>query len=89
MLNKDHYKGPADIYSFAITMYECMKWGEAYPKEEFKHEWDIADFVCKGKRLDKLDNMRDDVYSIITECWCEEPKERLEIDEVVKLLELL
>ena len=26
-------------------MYEVMKWGEAYPKSEFKFEWKIADFV--------------------------------------------
>ena len=52
ILNKEHYKKPADIYSFSITIYEVMKWGIAYSKSEFKHEWDIASFVQKGKRLD-------------------------------------
>ena len=30
ILKQEHYKSPSDIYSFSITMYECMKWGEAY-----------------------------------------------------------
>ena len=38
ILNKDHYKKPSDIYSFSITTYEVMKWGEVYPKSQFKHK---------------------------------------------------
>ena len=26
VLNKEHYKSPSDIYSFSITIYECIKW---------------------------------------------------------------
>jgi serine/threonine protein kinase len=51
VLNKQHYKKSADIYSFSITMYEVMKWGEAYPKSVFKFQWKIANFVRLGKRL--------------------------------------
>ena len=32
VLKQQHYKKPSDIYSFPLTMYEYMKWGEAYPK---------------------------------------------------------
>ena len=71
-------------------MYECMKWGDCYPKEIFPHEWDIADFIIKGKRLQQPSDMRDDIYSLISECWKQEPKERLEITQIIsKLQEIL
>ena len=82
VLKREHYKKPADIYSFAITMFETMIWGDAYPKDKFKHPWDIADFMCKGDRLNKPESMRDDIYELITQCWQQEPKERLEITQI-------
>ena len=33
--------------------------------------------------------MREDIYSLIIECWKQEPKERLEIDQVINRLELM
>ena len=50
VLNKQHYKKPADIYSFSITIYECIKWGEAYSGDLFKYPWKIAEFVISGER---------------------------------------
>ncbi|ELP92422.1 protein serine/threonine kinase, putative, partial [Entamoeba invadens IP1] len=35
VLNQEYYKKPADIYSFAITMYETFGWCEAYPDDDF------------------------------------------------------
>ena len=89
ILNRQHYKDPADIYSFAITMYETMIWGSAYPKNKFPHEWDIANYVCKGKRLEKPSTMNEHIYSIITQCWCQEPKERMNIISIVQKLQSL
>ena len=86
ILKQEHYKKPSDIYSFSITIFECIEWGNAYPKVLFPHEWDIADFICKGKRLQKPSDMRDDIYSLISECWCQEPKERLVIEAIIERL---
>ena len=33
VLNKKKYKSAADVYSFGMMMYECFKWGEAFPNE--------------------------------------------------------
>ena len=88
VLNKQHYKSPADIFSFAITMYEVMVWREAYPKELFRFEWDIADFICKGKRLEQVD-INDNMYSLITQCWQQSPQERLSIGQVIIELQSL
>ena len=91
VLKHEHYKAPADIYSFAITMYETMKWGDSYPVSDprFKFSWNVADFVMSGKRLERLECMNENVYELITQCWQEGPKERLTIDEIVKQLEVL
>ena len=89
-LNKQHYKMPADIYSFSITMYETYILENPYSGEEFKFPWKIADFVMSGKRLEKPSEMRNGIYSLISECWKQEPKERLEITQIIsKLQEIL
>ena len=69
-----------------------MSWSEAYPKSNplFKFEWKVADFVMNGKRLEKPNNMRKDVYELINESWCPDPKDRLTIEEVMfRLQEIL
>jgi len=35
VLNNRKYKREADIFSFGVMMFECFKWGEAYPKDKF------------------------------------------------------
>ena len=89
ILNKQHYKSPSDIYSFSITIYECIQWGEAYSGDKFKFPWKIADLIINGNRLDKPKGMRDDIYSLISECWKQEPKERLQIDKIIFRLEYI
>ena len=86
VLNKAHYKTPSDIYSFSITIYECIQWGKSYSGDEFQFPWTIAEFVMSGKRLDKPKGMREDIYSLISECWCQKPKERLEITQIISKL---
>ena len=77
VLNKEKYKKAADVFSFGVMLYECFKWGEAYPKVLFKFPWDIVTFVSLGKRLDQPTGMRDDVYRLVTRCWLDDPKERI------------
>ena len=44
----------ADIYSFAITMYEIFAWRECYPKSQFKFPWKIAEFIMNGNRPERI-----------------------------------
>ena len=62
ILNKDHYKIAADIFSFAVTMYEVFNWSEAFPKDEFKFPWKIAEFVTCGLRRPKTEIMTDEEF---------------------------
>ena len=68
-------------------MYECLIWGECYPKKEFRKPWDIANYVSQGKRRPRGEEMREEEYKIISESWKQEKKERKKIEEIVKRLE--
>ena len=87
VLKKEHYKQPADVYAFAITMYQTMKWDDVYPKSEFRYPWKIAEFVSNGNRLSKRGLMNDNQYKIICSCWNQNPSERKQIEEIIKELE--
>ncbi len=47
VLCKEKYKKAADVFSFGVAMFECMKWGEAKPKVLFKYLLKISMFVRK------------------------------------------
>ncbi|ELP87958.1 protein serine/threonine kinase, putative [Entamoeba invadens IP1] len=87
VLKKEKYKKPADVYSFGITMFECFKWGDSYPKSEFKFPWKIAEFVTNGNRLKKPLDMPEHLFNIVEDCWKEKIRERCTIDKTVEMLQ--
>ncbi|ELP89678.1 tyrosine protein kinase, putative [Entamoeba invadens IP1] len=87
VLNKRKYKKPSDIFSFSITMYECLAWDEAYPKNKFKFPWEIVNFVVAEKRLEKPKDVSQDDFYLIQQCWKSRPDERYQIDQVVQSLQ--
>ncbi|ELP89852.1 protein serine/threonine kinase, putative [Entamoeba invadens IP1] len=87
ILNKEKYKKPADVYSFGVSLFECVTWKEPYPKIRFKFAWDIVDFVASGKRLKKIFHMKKDIYDIVNDMWCQDVYKRLGINDVVTKLE--
>ncbi|ELP86692.1 protein kinase, putative, partial [Entamoeba invadens IP1] len=88
VLKKEKYKMSADIFSFGVTIYECVGWCEAYPKDEFKFPWKIAEFVISGKRVNKNPSMSDNIFNIISECWKQDMNNRPKIEDVVHTLEV-
>ena len=86
VLRKEHYKRQADIYAFAITMYETFTWTEAYPKKDFKFPWKIAEFVTDGKRL-PLNDIDEQLARVIESTWKDDPKERMSISDIIVLLD--
>ncbi|ELP93689.1 protein serine/threonine kinase, putative, partial [Entamoeba invadens IP1] len=87
ILRREKYKKPADVYSFAVTMYQTFKWKEPYPINVFEHSWDIANFIVSGERLERPKDMREDLYLIISESWCGDTKLRNEINDIQHKLE--
>ncbi|ELP89213.1 serine/threonine protein kinase, putative [Entamoeba invadens IP1] len=89
VLSREHYKKSADIFSLGVTMLECFKWGEVYPKSEFKFAWDIVNFVTNGKRIKNDGTVRKDIFNIIQNCWCQDQKDRISAENVVNALQTL
>ncbi|ELP83726.1 protein serine/threonine kinase, putative [Entamoeba invadens IP1] len=73
------YKMPADVFSFAITMYDIFNWGGLYPVAEFPYPWSVAEFVGKGKRLCQTKKMEGWMYQIIQGCWDDDPTKRMSL----------
>ncbi|ELP85159.1 tyrosine protein kinase, putative [Entamoeba invadens IP1] len=89
ILNKQHYKKAADVYSLAVTLFETLIWGEAYTGDEFKFPWSIANFVASGKRLSVREGISPEAYRVISEMWTHKPENRPTADVVVILLQKL
>ncbi|ELP83453.1 serine/threonine protein kinase HT1, putative [Entamoeba invadens IP1] len=89
VLKQEKYQKSADIYSFAITMFECFGWCEAYPLDTFKYPWKIAEFVNSGKRIEKGNKMSPELFGIIQKCWKQSQHERITIEEVENALQLV
>ncbi|GAB1228111.1 hypothetical protein ENUP19_0374G0022 [Entamoeba nuttalli] len=87
VLNHQHYKMPSDIYSFSITMLQIITWKDPFPKSEFKFPWKIAEFISTGKRPNIIQEVEEGIKEIIEKSWKQEPKERITIDEIVRMLE--
>ena len=88
ILKREKYKKQSDVYSFAITMLEVMIWHTAFPKDDFRFAWNIADSISAGKRPQTIEIVKNkNIRKLIEQCWCQKPKERLTINDVVPLLE--
>ncbi|ELP92624.1 protein serine/threonine kinase, putative [Entamoeba invadens IP1] len=87
VLNQRKYKKPADVFSFAITMYECLSWEEAYPIKSFEYPWCIADFVTQGKRMEKPCGLDEKYYNLIERCWVQDPYMRYTVTQAKEVLE--
>ncbi|ELP92349.1 tyrosine kinase, putative, partial [Entamoeba invadens IP1] len=89
ILNKQHYKKAADIYSLAVTFFETLIWGEAYPLKLFPFPWNVADYIASGRRRELQSNMNEEAYDIINDMWVQKPEERMTAMEVVKSIEAI
>ncbi|ELP88654.1 protein kinase domain containing protein, partial [Entamoeba invadens IP1] len=89
VLKQEKYTKSADVYSFAITMFECFSWEEAYPISTFKFPWKIAEFVSSGKRPDISDTIPIVLNELIQNCWAQKQKKRLDIHHIEKQLQFL
>ncbi|KAL7714040.1 Serine/threonine protein kinase HT1 [Entamoeba marina] len=91
ILAKQKYQLSSDVYSFGVTMYEIDTWKEIYPNSDtrFKFPWGVADFVTKGNRLDKPEEMEQDYYDIIDQAWKHDVNSRIDINKTIELLDSL
>ncbi|EDS89091.1 tyrosine kinase putative [Entamoeba histolytica] len=86
VLNHQHYKMQSDIYSFSITMLQIITWQDPFPKSEFKFPWKLAEFISTGNRPVIIQEVEEDIKDVIEKSWQQEPKERIRIDEIVRII---
>ncbi|ELP91717.1 protein serine/threonine kinase, putative [Entamoeba invadens IP1] len=87
VLNKEKYTKGADVFSFAITMYEVLTWKDPFPKEKFRFPWSIADFISAGKRFDRPEEIPEKLFDILKVMWNQSSRERCDIKKTIEMLE--
>ena len=45
--------------------------------------------TMNGQRLKMPSSMNENVYELITKSWCQEPKDRIEINDIISNLQLM
>jgi hypothetical protein len=76
----------ADIFSFAILMWEVMVGQSAYADPKFDWPSKIEKFVMKGKRIDIPHEMDFRIAQLIQDCWHQDPEKRPSITTVIQEL---
>ena len=87
VLMKRKYKTPADIFAFGITMFEILHWDRIYPKTMFKFPWQICEFIVQGERQIRPETITIAQYEVIQQCWCDDPHDRIDAKDLVKLID--
>jgi tRNA A-37 threonylcarbamoyl transferase component Bud32 len=79
----------ADVYSFAILMWEVMY--EQQPFSEFEWQSDIEMHIKSGKRLDleRKTEVQLEIVELIKDCWHQDPAQRPLVNNVVQRLSAL
>ncbi|KAH3765865.1 tyrosine protein kinase [Pelomyxa schiedti] len=89
LLDNRAYTSSADVYSFAIVMYQILKNTEPYNATEFSSTWRITEFVIAGKRLPIPEEWDPRLRTLIASCWAAEADARPDFKEISEVLESL
>ncbi|ELP83648.1 protein kinase domain containing protein, partial [Entamoeba invadens IP1] len=89
VLQQERYTKSADVYSLGITMFEAFTWQEAYPKEQFRFPWKIAEYVTHGKHPRKRSSITKEEYDLIQDCWTFRKEKRIKCESENVVLSFL
>ena len=81
------YSVMSDVWSFGVLMWEivtlgCTPYASMSPRDISKH-------LLAGKRLERPDHCKQQLYAIMCYCWEPEPKDRFSFHEVKVELQTL
>ncbi|KAI9199843.1 uncharacterized protein BJ171DRAFT_517180 [Polychytrium aggregatum] len=79
-----------DVYAFGITMYEVLNnCRDIWVTKDGQPMRDrvIESQVCKGNRPNRIDGIPDDIWTLIEQCWHQEPQERPNFKAILAALE--
>ena len=78
------FQPQTDIWSFGILLYEIMTSGQE-PYLGMSDE-EVLDSIARGYRMPCPPNCSNEVYSIMMECWNEDPSKRPPFEDIVASL---
>ncbi|ELR16527.1 protein kinase domain containing protein [Acanthamoeba castellanii str. Neff] len=87
ILEHKPYSAKIDVYSFGVMLWVLYTRREPYT--ELKRQWDIPKYVIKGNRPTVPDHCPEPLRELFNQCWTHDPRDRLDMSEVVTLLEKL
>lgn len=75
------YTLQSDVWAYGILLWELFSFGAApYPGMT---NVEAAEKVLEGYRMPSPENCPSEIYTIMTKCWNENPKERPTMDQIV------
>ena len=80
------FSAASDIWSFAITLVEIMQDGEK-PYEKMKTNAEVMTSVMAGTKHEKPLDCSQAMYSLLTDCWAQEPGGRPDFKKCVTVLQ--
>lgn len=84
VLAEEGYTEKADVYSFAIILWEMLTRQIPYAG---KNTMQVVRSVDRGERLSIPDNCPPDYAQLITDCWATDPAKRLSFAEILPRIE--
>ncbi|XP_068676796.1 uncharacterized protein [Montipora foliosa] len=71
---EDIFTTKSDVWSYGVVLWEIATLGGS-PYAQMKHK-EVLESLMSGYRLEKPDMCTDRVYTLMTECWNQDPDER-------------
>ena len=88
VLRQEHATTKSDVYSFGVVCWEVFEWGLPPYFEETENKL-VARMVVRGEILPKPDNVPDELFELMKNCWKPLPSERPTFRNIVKQLILM
>ncbi|KAL9970180.1 hypothetical protein ACROYT_G022513 [Oculina patagonica] len=81
------YTTQSDVWAYGILLWEMSTMGGTpYPGINNK---ELRNLLYTGYRLDRPDSCSQELYSLMLECWQEDPRRRPTFEQIVGLLEAM
>lgn len=85
VIRGEKYSEKADVYSFAIILYELLTWSHPYPKDN--PHFVMMKVASEDYRMDIEDDWDDFFKCLVAKCWHPEPEQRPSFKDVVGMID--
>ncbi|KAM3932703.1 proto-oncogene tyrosine-protein kinase ROS [Leptodactylus fuscus] len=77
----------SDVWSFGVLLWELFTLGQQ-PYQGYSN-MEVLHYVRSGQRMDSPDNCPDDMWDMMMKCWAQNPAQRPNFAQILKILEKL